>query len=120
MIASYNFLGLVCADVPASTEFFTDVLGFKVNAEESVPGIYSQFETQDGAVFSLVNGLGDAPAVQQPFDAALEVKDIESTFADLKAKGVEMVTEVQEMPFGRTFLFRTPDDHVLRVMQARA
>lgn len=118
MIASYNFLGLVCSDVPAATRYYTDVLGFTVNEAESVPGYYSQFVTQNGAIFSLVGGLGDAPHVEQRFDAALEVEDVDATFAELKAKDVEMVTEVQQMPFGRTFLFRTPDDHILRVLQA--
>lgn len=117
MNASYNFLGLVCKDVPTSTRFYTDVLGFEVNEAESVSGYYSQFVTQNGAVLSLVGGLGDAPDVDQQFDAALEVEDVDATFSDLKAKEVEMVTEVQQMPFGRTFLFRTPDGHILRVMQ---
>lgn len=120
MTASLSLLGLICDDIPESTRYYTEVLGFKVNEAESIPGFYTQFETQGGAMFALLGGFGDAPELKQRFDASLGVKNIDATFADWKEKGVEIVTEIQEMPFGRTFLARTPDDHVLRVWQPPA
>ena len=116
MTASLGFLGLVVKDIPAATRFYTDTLGFKLNSAESIPDFYSQFETEGGAMFALLNGFGDAPAVTQKFDASLFVADVDAVFAEWQAKGVEMVTEVIAMPFGRSFLLRTPDDHVLRVL----
>ncbi|MEM7034870.1 MAG: VOC family protein [Chloroflexota bacterium] len=115
-----NFLGLICDDVPASTRYYTEVLGFEVNESASIPGHYSQFVTKDGAMFALVDGFGIEQALEQNFDTALEVEDVDAIFSDWKDKGVEMVTEVIEMPFGRTFLARTPDNHILRVLQVPA
>ncbi len=115
MTASLGFLGLVVDDIAAATKFYTETLGFKLNTAESIPNFFSQFETEGGADFALVNGFGDAPSVTQRFDAGLMVADIDATFAEWQAKGAEMVTEVTAMPFGRTFLCCTPDNHILRV-----
>ncbi|MGB1252439.1 MAG: VOC family protein [Candidatus Promineifilaceae bacterium] len=120
MTYSYNFLGLICDDVPASTRYYADVLGFEVNEARSIPGYYSQFVTKDGAMFALVAGFGVEQALDQKFDTAFEVDDVDATFSEWKENGVEMVTDVIEMPFGRTFLARTPDNHVLRVLQVSA
>ena len=114
---SNNFLGLICDDVPASTRYYTDVLGFELNEAASIPGYYSQFVTKDGAMLALVGGFGVEQQIEQNFDTALEVDDVETVFSEWKGNGVEMVTDVVEMPFGRTFLVRTPDNHILRVLQ---
>ena len=114
---SNNFLGLICNDVPASTQYYTDVLGFELNKEASIPGYYSQFVTKDGAMFALVGGFGVEQQIDQTFDTALEVEDVDAVYAEWKDKGAELVTDVVEMPFGRTFLARTPDNHILRVLQ---
>ena len=116
MTASLGFLGLVVSDIPAATRFYTDTLGFTLNSAESIPNFYSQFETEGGAMFALINGFGDAPSVTQKFDASLFVADVDAVFAEWQAKEVEMITEVTVLPFGRAFLMRTPDDHVLRIM----
>ena len=117
---SYNFLGLICDDVPASTRYYTEMLGFELNEAASIPGYYSQFVTKDGAMFALVAGFGVDQELDQNFDTALEVKDVDTVFAEWKEKGVEMVTDVVEAPFGQTFLARTPDGHILRVLQVSA
>ena len=117
---TYNFLGLISDDVPASTRYYTEVLGFELNEAASIPGYYSQFVTKDGAMFALVGGFGTDQEIDQNFDTALEVEDVDAVFAQWKEKGVEMVTEVMDAPFGRTFLARTPDNHILRVLKVRA
>jgi len=117
MTYSYNFLGLICEDVSASTQYYTDVLGLEVNQEASIPGYYSQFVTKDGAMFALVGGFGAEQEIAQNFDTALEVEDVDAVYAEWQDKGVEMVTGVVQAPFGRTLLFRTPDNHILRVLQ---
>ncbi len=55
-------------------------------------------------------------ADEQQIDAAMFVEDIDTLHAKWQANGVEMVTGIMQMPFGRTFLFRTPDGHVLRIL----
>lgn len=115
-----NFLGLICDDVPASTRYYTEVLGFELNEAASIPGYYSQFVTHEGAMFALVGGFGVEQEINQTFDTALEVDNVETVYLDWKEKGVELVSDIVEMPFGRTFLARTPDNHILRVLQPQS
>jgi predicted enzyme related to lactoylglutathione lyase len=109
-----TFLGLVVKDVAAATEFYTQKLGLKVNEKESIPNAFTQFATDGGAIFGLVSGF-EQEGVNQTFDTALLVTDVDATYHQWQAAGVEMVGEPHDMPFGRTFLCRTPDGHVLRV-----
>lgn len=113
MIEQMNFLGLVVKDVAAATEFYAQKLGLKVNEEQSIPDFYTQFDLNGSAILGLVNGF-EQEGIAQPFDAAVLVSDIDGAYARWKANGVEMLSEPRDMPFGRTFLFRTPDGHVLR------
>lgn len=109
-----TFLGIVVKDVAAATQFYTQKLGLKVNEKESMPGIYTQFVTGEGAILGLVGGF-EQEGVQQAFDAALEVEDVDGVYNEWQAAGVEMIGEPHDMPFGRTFLCRTPDGHTLRL-----
>jgi predicted enzyme related to lactoylglutathione lyase len=114
MIQQMNFLGLVVKDLNSATAFYRDTLGLTVNEKESQPGFYTQFNTNGGAILGLVTGF-EQQGVNQSFDTALQVSDVDGVYAAWKAAGVEMVNEPRDMPFGRTFLFRTPDGHILRV-----
>lgn len=117
MNTNMNFLGIIVNDLPATTRFFTETLGYKLNEAESLD-YYSQLQDAGGATIGLFS---DYPAAaEQRFDPSLMVDDVDATFAEFKAKGVEMVTEVVDMPFGRTFLFRTPEGHVLRIWKPAA
>lgn len=114
MIQQMTFLGLVVKDVAEATDFYTQKLGLNVNEEQSIPDFYTQFELKgDGAVFAVLGGF-EQEGVSQSFDAGLIVDDIDATYAQFQAEGVEALSEPRDMPFGRTFLFRTPDGHVLR------
>ena len=114
MIQAMNFLGLVVKDLDAATEFYTDKLGLEVNIKESIPEQYTQFETNGGAVFALLTGF-EKEGIDQPFDAALVVPDIDAVYEKWVANGVELLGEPHDMPFGRTAFARTPDGHVLRI-----
>jgi predicted enzyme related to lactoylglutathione lyase len=114
MNTQMTFLGLVVKDVAQSTEFYTQTLGLKVNQAESVPNFFTQFETDGGPILGLVGGF-EQDGVSQNFDTAFLVDDVDATYNQWQAAGVEMVGEPHDMPFGRTFLCRTPDGHVLRI-----
>ncbi len=114
MFQEMNFLGLVVKDVAQATEFYTNTLGFEVDAEASIPNVYTQFSMKEGAVMALLGGF-EHEGIEQSFDSAIRVNDVDAKYQELQTAGVEMVSSPQDMPFGRTFLFRTPDGHVLRV-----
>jgi predicted enzyme related to lactoylglutathione lyase len=113
MIEQLNFLGLIVKDLGASTQFYTDTLGLSVNEQESIPDFYTQFSLDGGMILGLITGF-EQEGIQQAFDTALRVTDVDALYAQYQEKGVELLNEPRDMPFGRTFLFRTPDGHVLR------
>ncbi len=117
MIQQMAWLGLVVKDMQAATEFYTGQVGLEVDAAESVPGFYTQFKLNGGgATLALLNDIDDG-LVEQPFDTALIVADAEAAYRQMEAAGVEIVGGLRDMPFGRTFLFRTPDGYALRILQ---
>lgn len=115
MIKRMDFLGLVVKDINSATTFYRDVLGFEVNEKESLPDRYTQFKTEGGAVFAILAGF-EQEGIEQSFDTGLIVDDIDAAYQTWKEAGVEVMSEPREMPFGRTFFFKTPDGQVLRAM----
>lgn len=118
MIQQMAWLGLVVEDIDAATQYYTEKLGLTVDEKESMPHVYTQFSLNDGgAVLALVNRDDVKQEFDQSFDTALIVPDADTAYAQFKANGVELLGEPVDAPFGRTFLFRTPDGHILRVLK---
>jgi catechol 2,3-dioxygenase-like lactoylglutathione lyase family enzyme len=113
MFQKMNFLGLVVPNVAEATEFYTQKLGFAVDLPASIPNQFTQFKLAGETIFGLIAGF-EQDGINQAFDTGLLAPDIEATYSTLKASGVE-VLPLHDMPFGRTFFFRTPAGHVLRV-----
>ena len=119
MIDQMSWLGLVVKDIEAATVFYRDKLGLAVDEAESIPGVYTQFKLNGGgAILALVSRDFEEEVVNQSFDTALMTPDADATYRQFQAAGVELMDEPHDMPFGRTFLFHTPDGHVLRVLQS--
>ena len=110
-----NYLGIVVKDLAAATAFYRDTLGFPVDEQESAPGIFTQFKLAGNATVALQSGT-QIPG-GQAFEPALLVEDVDATYRQWHQQGVELLDEPNNQPYGRTFLFRTPEGHVLRVYQ---
>jgi predicted enzyme related to lactoylglutathione lyase len=119
MFQQMSWLGLVVEDVAAATEFYSQKLGLPLDEAESMPGVYTQFKLNGGAMLGLIKGF-EREDVDQAFDTAFVTPDVDAAYEQLQAAGVDLVDEPHDMPFGRTFLFRTPDGHVLRVLKPPA
>ena len=115
MIKQANYLGIIVKDVAAATTFYRDTLGIPVDEGESIPGHFTQFKLDGGALLALqANTISPDNLVFVP---GLLVDDVDATYAAWQAKGVQMIDEPNDRPFGRTFLFHTPEGHVLRAYQ---
>jgi len=107
-------------DVAASTAFYRDTLGLAV--EREFPG---------GTVFFLGHGSLEVSGAGETGSSPdlvlwLQVRDLASTLADLKAKGLEPVQDAQRMPWGldeawiadpdgtRIVLVEVPEGHPIR------
>src|SRR5262249_3883807 len=114
MLTNLGYVGIVVKDVAEATAFFRDTLGF---ALEGTSPTMAQFELCGGAILGIQGA--DFPG-EQPYDPALMVDDVDATYAAWKARGVEMLEEPNDRPFGRSFIFRTPQGHMFRVIQPPA
>ena len=117
MISKANYLGIVVRDLAAATAFYRDTLGLSVDEAESIPGRFIQFKLDGGAILALQ--ADTAIPGGQDFEPALLVEDADASYAQWRANGVEMIDQPTDMPYGRTFLFRTPEGQVLRAYQYR-
>ncbi|HEY7124948.1 MAG TPA: VOC family protein [Ktedonobacterales bacterium] len=117
MLTNIGYIGIIVKDVAEATAFYRDTLGFTL---EGAAPTMAQFETGGGAILGIQ--LPDFPQVrgqesEQPFEPAFIVEDVDATYATWKARGVEMLEEPNERPFGRTFIFRAPQGHIFRVFK---
>lgn len=110
---------LYASDVAKAKAFYTDIVGL-----EPVPRFSSD-------TFAFLKFAGGTPLAIQPIASvppgistepgstslALSVDDVDAVRADWAARGVEILTEVEDMGAGRFFVARDPDGHVLQVSQ---
>lgn len=93
MLHGPSFIIMHVPDVERAKTFYADTLGFQV--EDEHPG-FVQFTNTGGATFALgPEGAGD------PVELWWFVEDVDATYRDLAASGVEIISPPKDEPFGR-------------------
>jgi predicted enzyme related to lactoylglutathione lyase len=108
MIEGLTYAILTSHDLPATRRFFTDQLG--LHTEDDQGDVFSQFTTRAGTLWAIRQ---TPPESAADVELYLQVADVDEAYRTWKARGVEMVSEPHDQPFGRTFAFRDPDGRVL-------
>lgn len=113
-----NHYVLAVHDVRRSAEFYVRMLGFEIVAE---PAGWV-FVAKDECVIMLGECPDDLPASElgcHSYFAYLRVNNVDAWYGDVKAKGVEIVSELADKPWNmREFGLRTVDGHRIMVGQA--
>lgn len=113
-----NYMILYVQDLAKEKAFYRDMLGLKVmEAVSSATFVTlstdgeSRIGLQDRATSRL------PPRDDQPgsVELSFEVEDVDVTWKQWKEKGVEMITEPVDLPFGRYFLAKDPEGYYLSV-----
>ena len=115
MITGLTYAIVTTDDVPRARRFFAEQLG--LGTEEDQGDEFSQFTTREGSRWAVWR----TPELHTPGDVMLylQVDDVDADYARWQERGVEMVTEPHDEPFGRTFAFRDPDGRVLHAWAPR-
>jgi catechol 2,3-dioxygenase-like lactoylglutathione lyase family enzyme len=113
MIPQFRQILLMVENVPASIEFYCQGLGLKVNAATAT---WAELEA-DGTIIALhattePSQIGGSPIL------SFHVEDIYTTIEDLEAMGGRLEGTVRQPPFGKVALVRTPDGHLLNLLQS--
>jgi predicted enzyme related to lactoylglutathione lyase len=104
MIKKIKFLGIPVRDQERALSFYTDKLGFKVLTDQhfsesqrwielSIPG------AQTGVVLFTPEGHEDR--IGTFVNTSWEVDNVEETYTELKANGVEFAGPPQDQPWGK-------------------
>lgn len=116
---NFNFVLLHVADPVASAGFYSDLLGKPVI--DSTPG-FAMLPLSEAVVLGLwlasdadPSGTGRPGASEISFDVA-DVPALTKLHADWAAKGLVILVEPVEKPFGTTFVAADPDGHRVRVV----
>ena len=123
MIKQMNYFGIAVDDVAETTLFFQEKLGLIVDEDESIPNRFTQFKLSGGATLALQSGVeqeGIEADIGQTFDVGLEVDDVDAAYMQWQEKGVDVLNEPHDMPFGRSFLVRVPSGLILRAYKLHA
>lgn len=106
MIKGLTYTIVTSPDFARARAFFVDTLGLGVRPDGDAPG-FAWFNTGDGSGLAVQQS--DAPTIE----LYLEVDDVDAAYAAWKARGVAMVDQPHDEPFGRVFAFTDPDGRTL-------
>ncbi len=112
-----NYVIVYVRDLDKAKAFYTEALGLIAVEDLSGPA----FVTLRPAGGSMI-GLQDKTASRLPpgreeqpgsVELSFEVDDVDGTWQRWKEKGVELVTDPMDLPFGRYFMAKDPEGHYL-------
>lgn len=117
-------IGLYIKDVERSKKFYTEILGFKVICEfTSLEGNLMAFVQSGNLIIELIQHVEWMDRRDGLYDhIAMLVEDIDATFDELKAKGIEFEGEIyyDSLVFDKGVkyvAFRGPDGEHLELYQ---
>jgi predicted enzyme related to lactoylglutathione lyase len=113
MLKSLNFILLHVANLDEVLTFYTQKLGFIVEAQSP---FFVQFkQAPGGAIFSLSKS--ENATTYQGVELWWDVDDVDATLAALQAQGIEIAQPLKDEPFGRTFAIKDPAGNKIFILQ---
>lgn len=112
LVNELNIIIIRAHDLEAERRFFTDVMGMTV--EDETPA-FLQVHTPDGSGPALGVGVGE-PSASGP-ELWWRTEDADALHAYLVAKGVRILAEPSDRPFGRAVEFADPAGNHLYAYQ---
>jgi predicted enzyme related to lactoylglutathione lyase len=111
MISHVKFVSIPTRDQDRALKFWTDRVGFRVLTDQPFNEKQRWIELRVGSsetrfvLFSMDNG----PQPGGQFNGALGCDNVEQTYQELVAKGVEFTGPPQKQPWGTFAIFTDPD-----------
>ncbi len=112
MIKGIKFLGIPVSDQDRALAFYTEKLGFTVSTDQPFDGTQRWIELAiPGAETSIVlfTPKGQEDRIGTFVNTSLWTNDVEGTYAELKAQGVEFNGPPAKEPWGTFCIFKDPD-----------
>jgi predicted enzyme related to lactoylglutathione lyase len=125
MLKNVFYTSVLVSDQDRALDFYTNVLGLEKRVENPTPD-GPRFLTVgvEGDEFMLVlwpgtPGQAEPALGRVPASITIETDDCRATVEELRARGVEFLSDVLEFPWGYVAQFADPDGNVLQVRQGK-
>ena len=109
MISKVKFVGIPVKDQSRALAFYRDILGFKVATDQPMGEGQRWIELRIGGSETrvvLFTPPGHEERVGTFFNGSLEADNVQKTYEELKAKGVEFTQEPKTEAWGTSALFK--------------
>jgi predicted enzyme related to lactoylglutathione lyase len=113
-ITGPDFITLLVSDLEASYRFYKENIGLSESTEKR-PNAYAFTTKPCGLAIRLSAKKPRTEHAGQGIIISLRSSDATALYEELKRRGVPIVEELRQSPFGMTFSFEDPDGYILTV-----
>jgi predicted enzyme related to lactoylglutathione lyase len=122
MISHVKFISVPTSDQPRALKFWTEQVGFQVFTDQPFNDKQRWIELRIGSsdtrvVLFMFDDQGLKPGMM--FNGALAADNVEQTYQELVAKGVEFVSPPQKAAWGTFAMFKDPDGNQFLLSSSR-
>ena len=114
MISHVKFVSIPTRDQDRALKFWTERVGFRVLTDQPFDEKQRWIELRIGSSETrLVLFVFDAQSLKPgaAFNGAMACDNVEQTYQELVARGVEFITSPQKAPWGAFAVFKDPDEN---------
>ncbi len=112
MITHIKFVSIPTRDQDAALAFYTEKLGFRVITDQPFDEKQRWIELRVGSSetrFVLFTPDGQEDRIGSFFSGSLACDDVQATYRQLSARGVEFLSPPQKQPWGEFAIMKDPD-----------
>ena len=112
MISHVKFVSIPTNDQDRALTFWTEVVGFRVLTDQPFDDKQRWIELRIGSSDTrlvLFKFDGQGMQLGGAFNGAMACQNVEQTYQELSARGVEFVSPPQKQPWGTFAVFKDPD-----------
>jgi predicted enzyme related to lactoylglutathione lyase len=110
MITHVKFVSIPTADQDRALAFYTTKLGFKVVTDQEMgPQRWIELRVAASDTRIVLFTMDNGPKPGGQFNGAFACDNVERTYEELKARGVEFVSPPKKEPWGTYTIFKDPD-----------
>ena len=111
MIVHIKFVSIPTVDQDRSLAFYTEKLGFKLVTDQPFSEKQRWIELRIGTSETrfVLFAADEGPKPGGPFNGALACDNVQRTYEELKARGVDFVSPPKEEPWGTFAIMKDPD-----------
>jgi predicted enzyme related to lactoylglutathione lyase len=112
MITQLKFVGIPTSDQDRALKFYTEKLGFEVSTDSVFNDKQRWIELRianSATRVVLFTPDGHENRIGTFFNGSFACDDVSGTYRQLKARGVDFISEPRKQPWGEFAIFKDPD-----------